>query len=366
MAAFLDLGPTPVHAGCRRRILADPASAPAQHVAHRRRPIPCRPSRMRSPWRSRTQQSRHGSLVSARCSPSNHRQRLSRQFRRAPQPRVLDHELLAALPGGDRPRADALERDRDRRVRRLAPRRRHQRRVLPREHLHARPGHGAAAQPTPSPPILINPHEHRIIDTNHRDLVRVSIFGTSGFPVSDDQSGDRRARRRRTRSPTSRARSSRDEFPFADLRLRRRPVEPARRLDHRDPDGPDQQWSDVRNAEGRAQPPGFGPGLRPVEEVHGERVLLQEPGQDRGEEPLRPAISVSSTPVTAVSRNPAARGAAAIKVDYTPKVSASAARAAEQAEAVKVRPVVSIKRADAASSERTCSDASSLQHGPLS
>ncbi len=41
------------------------------------------------------------------------------------------------------------------------------------------------SNPEPSPPILINPHEHRIIDTAHRDLVRVSIFGTSGFPVSD-------------------------------------------------------------------------------------------------------------------------------------------------------------------------------------
>ena len=38
--------------------------------------------------------------------------------------------------------------------------------------------------PPPSPPILINPHEHRIIDTMHRDLVRVYVFGTSGFPVS--------------------------------------------------------------------------------------------------------------------------------------------------------------------------------------
>ena len=31
-------------------------------------------------------------------------------------------------------------------------------------------------------------------------------------------------------------------------------------------------------------------------------------------------ISVDNTPVTAVSRNPAAHGAAKIKVDYTPKV----------------------------------------------
>ncbi|MDG3003963.1 hypothetical protein [Paludisphaera mucosa] len=47
----------------------------------------------------------------------------------------------------------------------------------------------AATPPTPeppvcppiSPPILINPHEHRIIDTAHADLVRVYIQGTSGF-----------------------------------------------------------------------------------------------------------------------------------------------------------------------------------------
>jgi hypothetical protein len=35
--------------------------------------------------------------------------------------------------------------------------------------------------PPISPPILINPHEHRIIDNAHRDLVRVYIQGTSGF-----------------------------------------------------------------------------------------------------------------------------------------------------------------------------------------
>jgi len=38
--------------------------------------------------------------------------------------------------------------------------------------------------PPISPPILINPHEHRVIDTDHRDLVRVYILGTSGFDVT--------------------------------------------------------------------------------------------------------------------------------------------------------------------------------------
>ena len=35
--------------------------------------------------------------------------------------------------------------------------------------------------PPISPPILINPHEHRLIDNTHNDLVRVYIQGTSGF-----------------------------------------------------------------------------------------------------------------------------------------------------------------------------------------
>jgi len=45
----------------------------------------------------------------------------------------------------------------------------------------------SAATPPPevcppiSPPIWINPHEHRIIDTTHRSLVRVYVQGTSGF-----------------------------------------------------------------------------------------------------------------------------------------------------------------------------------------
>ncbi len=63
-------------------------------------------------------------------------------------------------------------------------------------------------------------------------------------------------------------------------------------------------------------------------------------------------ISVNSTPVTAVSRNPGATGAARIKVDYTPKVS-SAAKAATEAKTAKVRPVVSIMKGTDTAAERT-------------
>ncbi len=38
--------------------------------------------------------------------------------------------------------------------------------------------------PPQSPTIYVNPHEHRIIDTLHRDLIRVTVLGTSNFPVN--------------------------------------------------------------------------------------------------------------------------------------------------------------------------------------
>ena len=41
--------------------------------------------------------------------------------------------------------------------------------------------------PPASPPILINPHEHRVIDTSHRDLVRVYRAGNVGFQCDLDQ-----------------------------------------------------------------------------------------------------------------------------------------------------------------------------------
>jgi hypothetical protein len=39
--------------------------------------------------------------------------------------------------------------------------------------------------PPQSPTIFVNPHEHRIVDSLHRDLIRVTIVGTSGFNVND-------------------------------------------------------------------------------------------------------------------------------------------------------------------------------------
>lgn len=60
------------------------------------------------------------------------------------------------------------------------------------EFVPARPVSFGVIPPTPppmvcpplSPPVRINPHENRHVNTAHPDYVRVSIFGTSGFDVN--------------------------------------------------------------------------------------------------------------------------------------------------------------------------------------
>ncbi len=60
------------------------------------------------------------------------------------------------------------------------------------ELVRAQPVNFGVVPPTPppdvcpplSPPVLINPHQHRHVNTAHPGYVRVSIFGTSGFDVN--------------------------------------------------------------------------------------------------------------------------------------------------------------------------------------
>ena len=139
--------------------------------------------------------------------------------------------------------------------------------------------------PTPSPPILINPHEHRIIDTSHRDLVRVSVFGTSGFPVSSINPATVELDGVAPIAHFTR-KVRRDEFPFETFVFVANELKLPCRLDHSHPDGSDVQRRGVSDVEGCAQHPPFRQSLRPVEEVHGERLVLQEPGEVRGQAPV--------------------------------------------------------------------------------
>jgi hypothetical protein len=198
--------------------------------------------------------------------------------------------------------------------------------------------------PPPSPPILINPHEHRIIDTSHRDLVRVSVFGTSGFPVSSINPATVKLDGAAPIAHFTR-KVRRDEFPFEtfvfvanDLKLPSGLTTAT--LTGQTNSGVSFQTSkDVLNIPHSARV--FGQ----LKKYMGNASFYKSLAKFEARHPSA-VIADSSTAMTSVSANPAPTGNAAIKVSYTPKI--SAAGNATKAEAVKVRPVVSIKRADAA------------------
>jgi len=199
--------------------------------------------------------------------------------------------------------------------------------------------------PTPSPPILINPHEHRIIDTNHRDLVRVSVFGTSGFPVS---SIDPATVELDGVAPIAHftRKVRRDEFPFETFVFVADQLNLPAGLTTATLTGKTFSGATFETQKDVLNLPHSALAFGRLKRYMGNASFYKSLAKFEAKNPSA-AVSVSGAPLTAASRNAAARGAAAIKVSYSPRVSASA-RAAEHAEAVKVRPVVSIKRALAA------------------
>jgi hypothetical protein len=204
--------------------------------------------------------------------------------------------------------------------------------------------------PGPSPPILINPHEHRIIDTAHRDLVRVSIFGTSGFPVKDINPATVELDGAHAIAHVTR-KVHRDEFPFATYVFVADQLHLPAGLTTATLTGQTTggvtftTQRDVLNIPDSARV--FGR----LRKFMGDASYYKALAKVEARNPAT-VISVSQSPVVAVSRNPAAKGAASIKVEYTPKVS-SAGEAAKKAEAVKIRPVVAIEKRTEAAAERS-------------
>ncbi len=196
----------------------------------------------------------------------------------------------------------------------------------------------------PSPTILINPHEHRIIDTHHRDLVRVSILGTSGFPVSLINPATVELNGARSIAHITR-KVHRDEFPFqtyvfvADQLNLPRGLTTATLTGQTTNGVAFQTQKDVLNLPHSAL--AFGKLKQYMGNAsYYERLSKLEAGN--------PAIVNTATGATVslVSRNKHATGTAAIAVSYTPKLSATGHAA--RADATKARPVVSITKADRA------------------
>ena len=201
------------------------------------------------------------------------------------------------------------------------------------------------SEPPPSPPILINPHEHRIIDTNHRDLVRVSIFGPRA-------SRCRRSIRRPSsstashRSPTSLARSSRDEFPFQTYVFVADQLNLPAGLTTATLTGQTKSGVTFETQKDVLNLPHSALAFGRLKKYMGNASYYERLAKIEAEQPLDRQYGHRHDGRRWPRANSKAQGAAAIKVNYTPKV--SAAGTAAKAEAVKVRPVVSIKRAEAA------------------
>ena len=196
--------------------------------------------------------------------------------------------------------------------------------------------------PEPSPPILINPHEHRIIDTHHRDLIRVSIFGTSGFPVSEINPATVELDGAHAIAHVTR-KIHRDEFPFATYVFVADQLALPNGLTTATLTG--QTYSgvsfstqkDVLNVPDAARLFGRLHKYMGGASIY-ERLVKYEqkhPGS---------VIAADSKPVATVSPNPKARGAAKIKVDYTPKIAPAGMET--KAETIKIRPVVSVPRSE--------------------
>jgi hypothetical protein len=197
--------------------------------------------------------------------------------------------------------------------------------------------------PPPSPPILINPHEHRIIDTNHRDLIRVSVFGTSNFPVSEIIPSTVELNGVHSIAHITR-KVHRDEFPFqtyvfvADQLKLPFGLTPATLTGETTSGATFVTSKDVLNLPHSAL--AFGK----LKQYMGNASYYERLAKIEADNPSI-ANTDTSTTVSLASRNAKASGAAAIKVDYTPKV--SPAGTAAKADAVKVRPVVSIRKDEA-------------------
>jgi len=196
--------------------------------------------------------------------------------------------------------------------------------------------------PPPSPPILINPHEHRIIDTSHRDLVRVSVFGTSGFPVSQINPATVELDGVHAVAVVNR-KVKRNEFPFQTYvfvadQLNLPPGLTTATLTGQLKTGQSfVSQKDVLNIPDSAR--AFGVLKKKMGDISIYKALAKIEARNPGT-----VISATSTPVTLASRNSAAHGIAKIAVNYTPALAPAGHHTGPAAEKVRVRPVVAIDR----------------------
>ncbi|MGP0064206.1 MAG: hypothetical protein ACLQGP_11480 [Isosphaeraceae bacterium] len=202
--------------------------------------------------------------------------------------------------------------------------------------------------PPQSPTVYVNPHEHRIIDTLHRDLIRVTIEGTSGFKVKDINPSTVRLNGVPAIADIVR-KTQRDQFPFATY------VFVADQLNL--PAGLDNVTVSGTLKNGVTQfsstttvlniPDSASKVFGRLHRYMGGGTIYHALSKIEARHPNTVPIASSSATTVSVSRNPAASGVAKLKVSYAPVLSASTAKSsAKAARAETPRQVISIQRAD--------------------
>jgi hypothetical protein len=198
------------------------------------------------------------------------------------------------------------------------------------------------ANPEPSPPILINPHEHRIIDTHHRDLIRVSVFGTSGFPVSEINPDTVELNGAHAIARIDR-KVHRDEFPFQTYVFVANQLTLPTGLTTATLTGTTYSGVNFTTQKKVLNIPDSAKVFGKLKHYMGDASIYKALAKI---EAKNPSVVITNTGATAdaVTFNHKPTGNAAIKVSYTPEISA-AKKASDNIEKAKARPVVSIKTA---------------------
>jgi hypothetical protein len=204
---------------------------------------------------------------------------------------------------------------------------------------------GAATQPGTCPPqsptIFVNPHEHRIIDSLHRDLIRATIVGTSGFNVEDINPSTVTLDGVHAVAHITRKLRN-DEFPIATYVFVANQLHLHKGLNNVTLSGTLNNGEAFTSSKAVLNIPYAASAKGPLHRYLGGGTVY---GALSKAERKNPGVVIPSTNAVAVSRsaNPAPGKTAKLEVSYAPVVHSAGNEARQTA----ARPVVSIKRAEA-------------------
>ncbi len=203
--------------------------------------------------------------------------------------------------------------------------------------------------PTPCPPqsptILVNPHEHRIADSLHRDLVRVTVLGTSNFNVNDINPSTVTLNGTHAIAHVTR-KVRRDEFPMATYVFVADQLHLKKGLDNVTLQGTlNNGVTQILSSNAVLNIPYAANARGPLHAYMGGGTIYRALSKIEAKHPGTVAIPSSNAQAVSVSANRAPGALAKVDVSYAPRIHSAGKRAAARVEAP--RQVVSIPRADA-------------------